>query len=100
MEGDVRVSNGATSKEAPHVSTHDLIYEVNQQQADALGLSKYRCPCKICYGGKVLLRITINKHLRHNGRDPYLMKSMLVSICSISGYRTTIVKQIVPISFK
>ena len=95
MEGDGGVHIAETSAGTRHVSTDDCIYEVEQQQAELLGLSKYRCSCKKCHGGKVLLRTTTNKHLRHNGRDPYLKKSMLVSISCISGW-CTIVNQIVP----
>ena len=53
--------------------------EFGRKEADKRRLVKYRCPCSMCAGGKVLSRATIRKHLRRYKRDSAFTKSILVS---------------------
>ena len=60
------------------------LWDAEEKEADKRRLAKYRCPCSMCAGGKVLSRATIRKHLRRYKRDSAFTKSILVSkICAI-----------------
>jgi hypothetical protein len=56
------------------------LWNLEEKEADRQRLVKYRCPCSMCAGGKVLSRVTIQKHLRRYKRDPAFTKSMLISV--------------------
>ena len=56
------------------------LWNMEEKEADKRRLVKYRCPCSMCAGGKVLSRATIRKHLRRYKRDPTFTKSILVSV--------------------
>ena len=59
----------------------ERLQEMEEREANDRGLTKYVCPCNQCHGGgRPVLRSTIRKHLRTNGRDPFYNKSILVSI--------------------
>ena len=55
------------------------LWDLEEKEADKRRLVKYRCPCSMCAGGKVLSRATIRKHLRRYKRDSAFTKSILVS---------------------
>jgi hypothetical protein len=47
--------------------------------ANELGMEKYRCPCRwCCGGGMLLLRATIKNHFQKHGRHPTQTKLILV----------------------
>ena len=55
------------------------LWDLEETKADKRKLVKYRCPCSMCAGGKVLSRTTIRKHLRRYKRDSAFTKFVLVS---------------------
>ena len=56
------------------------LWELEEREADRLGLTSYRCPCRNCMGGRCIKRATIRKHLRTIGRDPKFTVSILVCL--------------------
>jgi cytochrome c1 len=62
-----------------HIDTQRL-FDLEDLEANQQGLTSYKCPCTCCHGAKIQTRGTIKKHLRQNGRDPYLRWLMVVWI--------------------
>ena len=56
------------------------LWELEEREADRLGLMSYRCPCRNCMGGRCISRATIRKHLRTIGRDPQFTVPILVCL--------------------
>ena len=56
------------------------LWELEEREADRLGLTSNRCPCRNCMGGRCISRATIRKHLRTIGRDPQFIVPILVCI--------------------
>ena len=52
---------------------------LGKKKADKMILVKYRCPCTMCAGRKVLSKTTIRKHLRRYKRDSAFTKFILVN---------------------
>ena len=55
------------------------LWNLEEKKADKRRLVEYRCLCSMCVGGKILSRVTIQKHLRRYKQDPAFTKSILVS---------------------
>lgn len=53
---------------------------LERSRANERLLTSYKCPCTLCKGGgRPVLRLTIETHLRRHGRDPTLQHCTLVS---------------------
>jgi hypothetical protein len=55
------------------------LHEVEEVDANQLGLTKYRCPCAFSYGGAMhVLWTTIRGHVKRYGHDCATIKPLVV----------------------
>lgn len=56
-----------------------LLCEREYRRAERRGVTRYRCPCRVCKGGgRPMNRATIQQHIESRGRDPTLTNNVLV----------------------
>jgi len=60
-----------------HIPIEDLILEIELRVAKEKQYTSFRCPCTKCQDGRRYKLKGIRNHLRVNGRDPFLMHSMV-----------------------
>ena len=60
-----------------HIPQEDLILQNELQVCEENNQDSFLCPCTKCHGGHQYGIRTIQEHLRDNGRDQFLLRSMV-----------------------
>jgi hypothetical protein len=58
-------------------SWEQLIMEHELQLAERKGKARIPYPCRFCHASKLLPLSTVELHLKHDGREPWIRRSMM-----------------------